>query len=77
MRDAVLSVSILPDMQLKKKTISSFYNHTRAFVKIENGCENFAHIVSCRMLGRCKAVRKRRLRKRWKLSVIMVIRRLF
>ncbi|MGI6595720.1 MAG: MiaB/RimO family radical SAM methylthiotransferase [Candidatus Ratteibacteria bacterium] len=35
------SVSILPDMQLKKKTISSFYNHTRAFVKIENGCENF------------------------------------
>lgn len=34
-------VRVLSDIKLKKKTISHFYNHTRAFVKIEEGCENF------------------------------------
>ncbi|HOL22259.1 MAG TPA: MiaB/RimO family radical SAM methylthiotransferase, partial [bacterium] len=34
-------VKVLSDIKLKKKTISHFYNHTRAFVKIEEGCENF------------------------------------
>jgi len=34
-------VKVLSDIKLKKKTISHFHNHTRAFVKIEDGCENF------------------------------------
>ncbi|MCM8777413.1 MAG: MiaB/RimO family radical SAM methylthiotransferase [Candidatus Omnitrophica bacterium] len=37
----VSGVNILSDVPLKKNTITHFYNHTRAFVKIENGCENF------------------------------------
>ncbi|MCM8829647.1 MAG: MiaB/RimO family radical SAM methylthiotransferase [Candidatus Omnitrophica bacterium] len=34
-------VNILSEVPLKKNTITHFYNHSRAFVKIEDGCENF------------------------------------
>lgn len=35
------NVKVLSTFPFKKKTIRYFFNHTRAFVKIENGCENF------------------------------------
>jgi len=49
-------VKILSTFPFKKKTISQCFNHTRAFVKIENGCENFcAYCVVPLVRGKVKS----------------------
>lgn len=41
LRKLGVDVYLISDIPLKKRTISFFCNHTRAFVKIEDGCDNF------------------------------------
>ncbi|MDD3726597.1 MAG: MiaB/RimO family radical SAM methylthiotransferase [Candidatus Ratteibacteria bacterium] len=52
----IAGVKVLSDIPFKKKIITSFYNHTRAFVKIENGCENFcAYCIVPYVRGKVKS----------------------